>query len=92
MTTPTSPPEYRVEYTTAAARQVRKLESGIRRRILTAIAALANDPRPTGTKALQGTPGYRIRIGDYRILYVVTDDTVTVLIFRVAHRSDVYRT
>ena len=90
--TTTPPPAYRVEFTTAAARQVRKLEPGIRRRIAAAIGALSTDPRPAGTKALQGTPGYRIRIGDYRVLYVINDDTVTVLVFRVAHRSDVYRT
>lgn len=56
MTTPTSPPEYRVEYTTAAARQVRKLESGIRRRILTAIAALANDPVQPEPKHCKAPP------------------------------------
>lgn len=90
MTTPH--PRYRVEYTAPAARQVRKLEPAIRRRIVTAIDALGVDPRPTGTKALQGTAGYRIRIGDYRVLYAIEDGTVTVLIFRVAHRGEVYRT
>jgi len=90
MTTPH--PRYRVEYTAAAARQVRKLEPAIRRRIVTAIEALGVDPRPAGTKALQGTAGHQIRIGDYRVLYAIEDGTVTVLIFRVAHRSEVYRT
>ncbi len=87
----TPPRKYRVEYTTAAARQVRKLEPGIRRRILTAIEALTDDPRPPGTKALQGSAGYRLRIGDYRALYLIEDGTVTVLVFRVAHRGEVYR-
>ena len=84
-------PRYRVEYTAAAARQVRKLEPTVRRRMLAAIDALAVDPRPAVTKALQGTAGYRIRIGDYRVLYTIQDGTVTVLVFRVAHRGEVYR-
>lgn len=81
-----------MEYTAAAARQVRKLEPALRGRILTTVDALGVDPRPAGTKALQGTAGPRIRIGDYRVLYTIEDGTVTVVVFRVAHRGEVYRT
>ncbi len=56
------------------------------------IDALATTPRPRGASALQGHPGVlRIRVGDYRIIYQVQDDLLTVLILRVAHRREVYR-
>ena len=56
------------------------------------IDALATTPRPRGASALQGQPGFlRIRVGDYRIIYQVQDDLLTVLILRVAHRREVYR-
>ena len=83
---------YTVELTTAAAREVRKLDPHIRRRILSAITALQTDPRPAGVKKLSGyDDAWRIRIGDYRALYEIVDDTVLVTVFRVAHRRDVYQ-
>jgi mRNA interferase RelE/StbE len=83
---------YLVEFTTAAAREVRKLAPHIRRRILAAITELQTDPRPPGVKKLSGYDNaWRIRIGDYRVLYEIVDDTVLVTIFRVAHRRDVYQ-
>ncbi len=83
---------YTVEFTTASAREVRKLDPHIRRRILTAITALQADPRPAGAKKLSGfDQAWRIRIGDFRVLYEIVDDTVLVTVFRVAHRRDVYR-
>jgi len=83
---------YTVEFTTAAAREVRKLDPHIRRRILSAITALQTDPRPAGVKKLSGyDDAWRIRIGDYRALYEIVDDTVLVTVFRVAHRRDVYQ-
>ena len=55
------------------------------------IAGLADDPRPAGCAKLEGMEAYRVRQGDYRILYTVNDREVVVEVIRVGHRSDVYR-
>lgn len=82
---------YRVEFTTASAREVRKLDHPVRRRILAAIAGLEQDPRPNGVRKLAGYDNaWRVRIGDYRVLYEIVDETVLVTVFRVAHRRDAY--
>ncbi len=82
---------YRVEFTTAAAREVRKLDPPIRRRVLAAIVVLEDDPRPTGVRKLTGVDkAWRIRVGDYRVLYEIDDDVVIVTVVRVAHRREAY--
>jgi len=83
---------YRVEFTSAAAKEIRKLDPGVRNRILAAITALEGDPRPSGCKKLVGEDdAWRIRIGDYRVLYEVLDDVLVVTVVRVAHRREVYK-
>ncbi len=51
---------------------------------------LAQDPRPPGARALQGRPGLRVRVSDYRIIYTVEDDVLLVVVVRLGHRRDVY--
>lgn len=83
---------YRVVFTTAAAKELRKLDPGIRRRVLSGIADLEREPRPAGCKKLAGeTNAWRIRVGDYRVLYDVVDDILIVTVVRVAHRREVYK-
>lgn len=82
---------YRVEVTTSAVRSLRKLDPHDRPRIQGAIALLGKDPRPPGSRPLKGRPGFRVRVGDYRILYTVNDTTVTVVVVALGHRKDVYR-
>jgi mRNA interferase RelE/StbE len=83
---------YRVELTKAAAKELRKLDVGVRRRVLAGIAELEEDPRPPGCKKLVGeSNAWRIRIGDYRVLYDVIDDVLIVTVVRVAHRREVYK-
>jgi mRNA interferase RelE/StbE len=83
---------FRVELTSAAAREVRKLDPQIRRRVLTSLAQLEDDPRPPGSRRLAGfDDAWRVRIGDYRVLYEIVDELVLVTVFRVAHRREVYR-
>lgn len=83
---------YRVELTTAAARQVRKLPRPIRDRVLEGIEELGEDPRPNESKKLAGEQtAWRIRIGDYRVIYDVFDDELVVIVVRAAHRREVYR-
>jgi mRNA interferase RelE/StbE len=82
---------YTIAYAPAATKQVRHLDPPVRRRILAAISPLTDDPRPPGCKALQGQPGYRIRVGDRRVIYHVDDQAVTVLVVRVGPRGSIYR-
>ncbi|AXE37802.1 type II toxin-antitoxin system RelE family toxin [Acidipropionibacterium virtanenii] len=83
---------YRVEFTRAAAKQVRKLPRQIRDRILTAVAGLAAEPRPQGAKKLVGEDtAWRIRIGNYRVIYDVLDEELIVTVVRAGHRREVYR-
>jgi mRNA interferase RelE/StbE len=51
---------------------------------------LANDPRPPGCKKLKGRDGYRIRVGDYRIIYQIIDDVLVVNVVALGHRKDIY--
>lgn len=81
---------YRIELRPAAARALRKLDPQMGRRIQGAIALLAQDPRPPGARALQGRPGLRLRVENYRIIYTVHDDVLLVVVVRLGHRSDVY--
>ncbi|WP_303324087.1 type II toxin-antitoxin system RelE family toxin [Actinomyces radicidentis] len=83
---------YRVELTSAAARQVRKLPRPVRGRVLDAVGALAEDPRPHGAKKLVGErTAWRIRVGDYRVIYDVVDERLTVTVVRAAHHREVYQ-
>lgn len=84
---------YRIEWTAPAARELRKLDRPVQRRIVRAVTALGTDPRPSGSKALVGQPAgvMRIRVGDYRVVYEVEDERVIVTVVRVAHRREVYR-
>lgn len=82
---------YRLEINQAAHRQVRKLPSETQERINQAIVRLSEEPRPSRAKKLTGREGYRIRVGDYRILYQIDDGAKVVVIYRVMARGDVYR-
>lgn len=84
---------YEIEWTAPALRELRKLDKPIARRVLTAITKLGGGPRPPGVRALTGQPSgtMRLRIGDYRVVYVVQDDLILVTVVRIAHRREVYR-
>jgi len=81
---------YRVEVLPAARRELRKIDPQYRARLEGAILLLARDPRPPGAIALAGRPGYRVRVGPYRIIYTVDDGVLTVVVVRVGHRREVY--
>jgi len=74
-----------------AARAYRRLHNPIRDRIAAGIDGLADDPRPVRATRLAGRDDYRIRVGDYRIVYTVDDDARLVIVGRIAHRREVYR-
>ena len=76
----------------AAEKDLRRLSEEIHDRVIEAISALASDPRPSGAKKLAGSRhDWRIRVGDYRILYEIADENRIVRIHRVRHRPEVYR-
>jgi mRNA interferase RelE/StbE len=75
----------------AAARAYRRLHPPLRDRVREAIDGLAVDPRPRGAQRLAGSDDYRVRVGDYGVVYAVDDVERLVLVARIAHRRDVYR-
>lgn len=84
--------QYHVFFKPSVDRQLRKLPTDVQRRIVRDVAALAFDPRPPGVVKLAGAENlWRIRIGDYRVIYEIHDGQLIVLVLRVAHRRDVYR-
>ncbi len=83
---------YRVEIDGRAQRELNRLQGSLLERLLQAIAGLQTDPRPAGCMPLAGPAGaYRLRVGDYRILYDVADRERLVTVWRVRHRRDAYR-
>ena len=85
------PPRYEVEISPSAGRDLRKLPSNVQDRLIPAIRSLADNPRPPGvTKLTDARNLYRIRVGDYRVVYSVDDKVRIVTITRVGHRRTVY--
>ncbi|HXT15672.1 MAG TPA: type II toxin-antitoxin system RelE/ParE family toxin [Gemmatimonadaceae bacterium] len=83
---------FKIELAPAAFRALKKLDSDTAQRIADAINELAADPRPAGTKKLSGEDDlYRIRVGDYRIVYEIANKRLEVLVVTIGHRRDVYR-
>ena len=83
---------YRVELSPKAQRQLRALPKGVQGRIDAKILALADNPRPPGVTKLQGQEDrYRIRVGDYRVIYCIDDKTLLVLVVEIANRREAYR-
>ncbi|MBI2831187.1 MAG: type II toxin-antitoxin system RelE/ParE family toxin [Chloroflexi bacterium] len=81
---------YRLEVSHAAHRQIRGLPAQTQERVNAAITRLAENPRPPGAKKLTAREGYRVHVGDYRILYQVDDGAKVVIVYRVMARGDVY--
>lgn len=82
---------YRVIIPASAERELDKLAPDMRRRILKHILALAQDPRPYGYLKMHGADTYRIRVGDYRVVYSIEDAIRIVTVIEVGHRRDIYR-
>ncbi|MHC5057731.1 MAG: type II toxin-antitoxin system RelE family toxin [Planctomycetota bacterium] len=83
---------YEIQIKASALKAIKKLERRIRERVVARIVELADDPRPRGSTKLSGPESfYRVRVGDYRIIYEVKADALVVLVLKVGHRRDVYR-
>ena len=83
---------YTVEFLPSAQRELAALPKDIQRRIANRIDALREDPRPPGSKQLQGAGRlYRLRVGDYRVIYSIESRRLVIIVVNVGHRRDVYR-
>jgi len=83
---------YRIEYAKGVDKDFRKIPPKTADRITKAIDRLGSDPRPAGSVKLVGFESeYRIRVGDYRIIYQIHDSVLIVLVIEVGHRKDIYR-
>ena len=82
---------YRIVFKQSVAKDFRQIPKKDIQRILRRINDLTDDPRPAGVEKLTGDGKFRIRQGNYRILYAIDDDIITVTIVKVGHRRDVYR-
>ena len=84
---------YSIVISQSALKQLQNLQKPFVKKIGKAIEKLANDPRPIGVKKLQGSNEnlYRIRVGDYRIVYVIDDGIKLIDIRRIGHRKDIYK-
>jgi mRNA interferase RelE/StbE len=82
---------YSIEFTTSALREFKALDRTMQRRIGGKISDLGVNPFPPDTKRLQGEPGhFRIRTGDYRVIYRLDGRRVVIVVVRIGHRKDVY--
>ena len=85
-------PRYSIEFKRSADKALQRLPVMIQRRIVRAAEELTDDPRPSGCTKLAGDDiAWRIRVGDYRVVYEIHDNRLLVLIVRIGHRRDVYR-
>ena len=76
----------RVEIKNSAVKEIAELPKRERRRVLGAITGLADEPPPEGVRKLTGSQdGYRVRVGDYRIVYQIADPILTIFVVRVGH-------
>ena len=81
----------RLSITETAKKELHRLPSRTRDRMRNSVGALADDPRPRGCKELRGVDAYRVRVGDYRVIYDVDDHSQALTILRIKHRRGACR-
>jgi mRNA interferase RelE/StbE len=82
---------YNIRFSESVHKDIKKIPQNDVKKILEHIDSLAIEPRPYGYKKLKGQENYRIRQGDYRIIYSIRDIELMILILTIGHRKDVYR-
>jgi len=82
---------YAVEFTKSAQKELSKLPIEVSIRIAKAILKLSENPRIGNVRPMVGVSSWRLRVGDYRVIYDISDNTFTILIIRVRHRKEVYK-
>lgn len=84
--------KYRIEFAPAAERQLNKFSQKVQQQVLKRVEMLKLNPRPDGCKKLAGVNSfYRIRTGDYRVIYNIDDQVLLILVVKIGNRKDVYR-
>jgi len=82
---------YEIYLRKSAARELARIPKRDLRRIVSRIRSLSANPRPPGSERLSGSERYRVRQGDYRIVYSIQDDERTVWVVKIGHRREIYR-
>jgi mRNA interferase RelE/StbE len=82
---------YRVILPKSVQKELDRLPSDVMGRILTRLRALESNPRPPDVKKLKGRPAWRVRVGDYRIIYEIHDRELVIIVVTIGHRREVYR-
>lgn len=82
--------KYTVVLAKPAQKQLDKLPNAVANSIIEEIFALSNNPRPAGCKKLKGSDSFRIRVGNYRVIYEIFDRMLIVKVIAVGHRKDIY--
>lgn len=84
--------KYTVVIGASAGREIKRLDASMRKRAEKAIASLAGNPRPSGCRKMIGSISrWRVRVGDYRVVYDIEDAVITVHVVKIGHRKDIYR-
>lgn len=83
--------KYQIQILRSAQKQLAKISEADRSKVINAVSALADDPRPHGAIRLTNRAGWRIRIGDYRVIYEIRDRELLVLVVAFGHRREIYR-
>jgi mRNA interferase RelE/StbE len=81
---------YQVTLRKSAVKALAKIDEPYYSKLKSAIYALGDDPRPTGCKKLKGRDSYRIRIGDYRVIYDIFDKVLLIDVIDLGHRKEIY--
>jgi mRNA interferase RelE/StbE len=82
--------DYKIEIKKSAQKELKNLPDKALKKVIEKIGSLVTNPRPAGCKKLSGDEKYRIRIGNYRVLYSIEDEILVIFIVKVGHRKDVY--
>jgi mRNA interferase RelE/StbE len=81
---------YTIEFRLKALKQLKSLEKFERQRIAGALAILKTDPIPPNARRLKGSSNYRVRVGDYRVIYNIEGGKLKILVIAIAHRREIY--
>lgn len=84
-------PLYKINFNKKSKKKLDKMSDAIIMPIIEAIEDLAENPRPQGCKKLKGRSGYRIRVGNYRIIYEIFDEILLIDVIDLGHRKDIYK-
>ncbi|MCF6174572.1 MAG: type II toxin-antitoxin system RelE/ParE family toxin [Victivallaceae bacterium] len=83
--------KYKIKIKASAIKELNKIPSQYLKKITAKISALSENPRPMGCEKLSGEEKYRIRQGNYRIIYSITDGLLLVHVIKIGHRKDIYK-